>query len=593
MTAEIRILRAPRGWERLAKALLVLGLLAGCGSPPELRPPESLGATDSGIPTARQATGNRFMVATADPAASEAAMAMLRKGGSAVDAAVAAQAVLGLVEPQSSGIGGGAFLLHWDGVTHKLTALDGRETAPKNARADLFLDEDGKPLDFMDAALSGKSVGVPGVLRVLELAHRREGRLPWAELFQPAIELADNGFAVPTQLAATIANEERLKDDAEARGYFYDAAGDPWPAGAILRNPAYAETLRAVAERGADAFYGGPIAQAILAKVNEDGTPHMAAMDLLEYRAREREVLCRPYRAFDVCSMGPPTSGGIALLQILGILRNFDLAPMNPDGAQAFHLIADASRLAFADRDRYVGDADFVRVPTAELLDPVYLRARAGHIRSDRTIGEARPGKLSDPLIVAQASERQFEPASTSHFVIVDSAGDIVSMTSSVEMAFGSHRMVNGFLLNNQLTDFSFLPAQGGRLVANRVEPGKRPRSSMAPTIVLDKDGRPAIALGSPGGPNIIGYVAQALIEIIDWGRSPDAAAAAPHVLNRNGPTLIEAGTTALGMREALEALGHQVEERTMKSGLNIVVFKDGAMIGASDPRRDGIALGE
>lgn len=593
MTAEIRILRAPRGWERLAKALLVLSLLAGCGSPPEPRPPESLGATDSGIPTAPQATGNHFMVATADPAASEAAMAMLRKGGSAVDAAVAAQAVLGLVEPQSSGIGGGAFLLHWDGVTHKLTALDGRETAPKNARADLFLDKDGKPLDFMDAALSGKSVGVPGVLRVLELAQRREGRLPWAELFQPAIELADNGFAVPTQLAAALANEERLKDDAEARGYFYDAAGNPWPAGTILRNPAYAETLRAVAERGADAFYGGPIAQAILAKVNEDGTPHMAAMDLLEYRAREREVLCRPYRAFDVCSMGPPTSGGIALLQILGILRNFDLAPMNPDGAQAFHLIADASRLAFADRDRYVGDADFVRVPTAELLDPVYLRARAGHIRSDRTIGEARPGKLSDPLIVAQASERQFEPASTSHFVIVDSAGDIVSMTSSIEMAFGSHRMVNGFLLNNQLTDFSFLPAQGGRLVANRVEPGKRPRSSMAPTIVLDKDGRPAIALGSPGGPNIIGYVAQALIEIIDWGRSPGAAAAAPHVLNRNGPTLIEAGTTALDMREALEALGHQVEERTMKSGLNIVVFKDGAMIGASDPRRDGIALGE
>ena len=593
MTDEIRIPRAPRGWVRLARALLVLSLLAGCGSPPELRPTESFGATDSGIPTAPQATGNHFMVATADPAASEAAMAMLRKGGSAVDAAVAAQAVLGLVEPQSSGIGGGAFLLHWDGVTHKLTALDGRETAPKNARADLFLDKDGKPLDFMDAALSGKSVGVPGVLRVLELAQRREGRLPWADLFQPAIELADNGFAVPTQLAATLANEERLKEDAEARGYFYDAAGNPWPAGTILRNPAYAETLRAVAERGADAFYGGPIAQAILAKVNEDGTPHMAAMDLLEYRAREREVLCRPYRAFDVCSMGPPTSGGIALLQILGILRNFDLAPMNPDGAQAFHLIADASRLAFADRDRYVGDADFVRVPTAELLDPVYLRARAGHIRSDRTIGEARPGKLSDPLIVAQASGRQFEPVSTSHFVIVDSAGDIVSMTSSIEMAFGAHRMVNGFLLNSQLTDFSFLPAQGGRLVANRVEPGKRPRSSMTPAIVLDKDGRPAIALGSPGGPNIIGYVAQALIEIIDWGRSPGAAAAAPHVLNRNGPTLIEAGTTALDMREALEALGHQVEERTLKSGHNIVVFKDGTMIGASDPRRDGIALGE
>ena len=590
MTDEIRIPRPARGWERLTTALLVLGLLAaGCSAPSKPQPI----ATGSGIPTAPEATGSHFMVATADPAASEVALSILRKGGSAVDAAVAAQAVLGLVEPQSSGIGGGAFLLHWDGVTHKLTALDGRETAPKNARADLFLDKDGKPLEFMDAALSGKSVGVPGVLRVLELAHRREGRLPWADLFRPAIDLAENGFAVPPRLAASLAKDQRLKDDPEARAYFYDAAGNPWPAGAILRNPAYAETLRVVAERGADAFYGGPIAQAILARVNEGGTPHMAAMDLLEYRARERDVLCEPYRALEVCSMGPPTSGGIALLQILGILRNFDLAPMNPDGAQAFHLIADASRLAFADRDRYVGDADFVRVPTAELLDPVYLKARAGQLRGDRTIGEARPGKLSDPLVVAQASRRQFEPASTSHLVVVDSAGDIVSMTSSIEMGFGSHRMVNGFLLNNQLTDFSFLPASGGRLVANRVEPGKRPRSSMTPTIVFDTAGKPVIALGSPGGPNIIGYVAQALVEMVDWGRSPGAAAATPHVLNRNGPTLIEAGSSALDMREALEALGHQVEERELRSGLNIVEFKNGTMIGASDPRRDGIALGE
>jgi gamma-glutamyltranspeptidase/glutathione hydrolase len=590
MTDDFRIPRASRGWERLKTALLLLGLLAtGCSSPPE---PQAA-TTDSGIPTAAEATGTRFMVATADPAASEAALAVLRKGGSAADAAVAAQAVLGLVEPQSSGIGGGAFLLHWDGVAHKLTALDGRETAPESAHADLFLDQDGKPLDFMDAALSGRSVGVPGVLRVLELAHRRDGRLPWADLFQPAIDLAANGFAVPPQLASALATDPALKGDPEARAYFFDAAGNPWPAGTMLRNPAYAETLRAVAERGADAFYGGPIAQAILAEVNEDGTAHMSAMDLLDYRARERQVLCGPYRAFEVCSMGPPTSGGIALLQILGILRNFDLAPMNPNGALPFHLIADASRLAFADRNRFVGDADFLRVPTAGLLNPVYLKARAGQLRSDRTIGEARPGKLNDPLVVAQASQDQFEPASTSHLVIVDSAGDIVSMTSSIEMGFGSHRMVNGFLLNNQLTDFSFLPASEGRLVANRVAPGKRPRSSMTPAIVFDQDGKPVIALGSPGGPNIIGYVAQALVEMIDWGRSPGAAAAAPHILNRNGPTLIEAGTRALDMRQSLEARGHQVEERELRSGLNIVQIKDGTMIGASDPRRDGIALGE
>jgi gamma-glutamyltranspeptidase/glutathione hydrolase len=573
-------------------AVLLLGLAAGgCTSAPEPQPRAA--EPQSAIPAAPEATGAHFMVATADPAASKAALAILRKGGSAVDAAVAAQAVLGLVEPQSSGIGGGAFLLHWDGVTRKLTALDGRETAPKSAQPSLFLDQDGKPLNFMEAALSGKSVGVPGALRVLELAHRREGRLPWADLFQPAIDLAENGFAVPPALAAALAADEHLTRDPEARAYFYDSAGNPWPAGTILRNPAYAETLRAVAEGGADAFYRGPIAQAILAKVNEDGTERMTALDLVEYRARERAALCRPYRVYQVCSMGPPTSGGIALLQILGILRNFDLAPMDPDGAPAFHLIADASRLAFADRDRYVADSDFVRVPVARLLDAAYLKARAGQIRSDRTLGEAQPGRFNDPSIVAQASQHQFEPVSTSHIVIVDSAGDIVSMTSSIEMGFGSHRMVKGFLLNNQLTDFSFMPASAGRLTANRVEAGKRPRSSMAPAIVFDRDGNPAFALGSPGGPNIIGYVAQALIEMVDWGRSPGGAAAAPHVLNRNGPTLIEAGTRALDLRDALQALGHDVEERELRSGLNIVQFKDGKMIGASDPRRDGIALGE
>jgi gamma-glutamyltranspeptidase/glutathione hydrolase len=590
MTENSHISRALCWWERLATALAAVGLLAaGCSWEPEPRPV----ATASDIPTAPEATGTRFMVATADPAASEAAMAMLRRGGSAVDAAVAAQAVLGLVEPQSSGLGGGGFLLHWDGVTHKLTALDGRETAPKSARGDLFLDKDGKPLDFRMAALSGRSVGVPGVLRVLELAHRRQGRLPWADLFQPAIDLAEKGFVVSDQLASSLADDHDLVRDPAARAYFFDDAGNPWPAGTILRNPAYAETLRAVAEGGADAFYRGPIAEAILAKVNEDGVERMSPKDLLEYRARERAVLCEPYRALTVCSEGPPTSGGIALLQILGILRNFDLAPMDPNGAQAFHLIADASRLAFADRNRYVGDSDFVRVPTAGLLDPAYLKARAGQIRSDRTIGQARPGRLSDPLVVAEASERQFEPQSTSHFVVVDSAGDVVTMTSSVEMAFGSHRMVHGFLLNNQLTDFSFMPASEGRLVANRVEPGKRPRSSMAPAIVFGKDGKPVIALGSPGGPNIIGYVAQALVEMIDWARSPGEAAAAPHVLNRNGPTLIEAGTAAADLRAPLEALGHEIEEVELKSGLNIVAFRGGTMIGASDPRRDGIALGE
>ncbi|HNB07647.1 MAG TPA: gamma-glutamyltransferase, partial [Thauera aminoaromatica] len=297
------------------------------------------------------------------------------------------------------------------------------------------------------------------------------------------------------------------------------------------------------------------------------------------------------------CSMGPPTSGGIALLQVLGILRQFDLAPMHPNGAQAMHLLAEASRLAFADRNRYVADEDFARVPVAGLLDEAYLRARAGQIRADRSLGEAQPGKLSDPLVLALlpplASQRQFEPASTSHLIIVDSAGDIVSMTSSIERAFGSQLMVKGFMLNSELTDFSFLPASEGRLVANRVEPGKRPRSSMTPVIAFDKDGNPAFAVGSPGGSSIIGYVAQAVVELADWGRPPGQAVAAPHVLNRNGATELEAGTAATDLRAALEGLGHQVQESALQSGLAIVRFVDGRMVGAADPRRDGVALGE
>jgi gamma-glutamyltranspeptidase/glutathione hydrolase len=592
---------------RLRHALLALPfLLAACAADEPGAPAAASGATDgAGLPgrpgiadgRAAEVVGRRFMVVTANPDASAAALDILRQGGSAVDAAIAAQAMLTLVEPQSSGIGGGAFLLHWDSVTGKLTAWDGRETAPKSAHADLFLDTEGKPLPFAVAALGGRPVGVPGVLRMLETLHRREGRLDWSELFQQAIDLAENGFTVTPRLAEAIAEAKDLTHDPDAADYYFDAAGRPLTAGAVQRNPELAETLGAIARGGADAFYGGAIAQAIVAEVNGDEATRMTAADLLDYRARERAALCAPYRVYEICSMGPPTSGGIALLQILGILGNFDLAPMHPNGAQAMHLLAEASRLAFADRNRYVADEDFARVPTEGLLAADYLKARAGQIRPDRSIGEARPGKLGDPLVLAQlpplASQSQFEPASTSHLVIVDSAGDIVSMTSSIERAFGSQLMVKGFMLNSELTDFSFLPAAEGRLVANRVEPGKRPRSSMTPVIAFDADGKPAFALGSPGGASIIGYVAQAVVQLADWGRGPGEAVAAPHVLNRNGPTLIEAGTAAAAMRAELEALGHQVEESELQSGLAIVRFIDGHMIGAADPRRDGAALGE
>lgn len=567
--------------------------LAACAAE---TPPESTAETmaaPGAIAGAPEVEARRFMVVTANPDASAAALAILRRGGSAVDAAIAAQMVLSLVEPQSSGIGGGAFLLHWDGVTEKLTAWDGRETAPKSARPDLFLDADGKPLPFAVAALGGRPVGVPGILRMLDTVHRREGRLPWADLMQPAIDLAESGFAVAPRLAEAIDTATDLKHDPDAAAYYFDAEGKPPAAGARLRNPDFAETLRAIAKGGADAFYGGPIAQAIVEEVNAEGVERMSVSDLLEYRARERATLCAPYRAYEICSMGPPTSGGVALLQILGILSHFNLAPMNPKQAPALHLIAEASRLAFADRNRYLADEDFARVPVAGLLDAAYLKARAGQIRPDRSIGEARPGKLGDPLILAQASQIQVEPASTTHLVVVDSAGDIVSMTSSIERAFGSQLMVKGFMLNSELTDFSFLPAAEGRQVANRVEPGKRPRSSMTPVIAFDRDGAPAFALGSPGGGGIIGYVAQAVIELVDWGRAPGQAVAAPHVLNRNGTTQIEAGTDLVELRTALQALGHVVEESELQSGLAIVRFQDGNLIGAADPRRDGIALGE
>lgn len=579
--------------------LLALAACSADTPPAQLETPGDAALT---TPAAPEAEARRFMVVTANPDASKAALEILRRGGSAVDAAIAAQAVLTLVEPQSSGIGGGAILLHWDSVTRKLTAWDGREAAPKSAHGDLFLDADGKPLAFPEAALGGRPVGVPGALRMLEVAHRREGRLDWADLFQPAIDLARDGFTIAPRLAEAIAEDGDLKHDPDAAAYYFDAAGAPRAAGATLRNPQLADTLRQIAQGGADAFYGGTIAQAIVDEVNQDGadqgaTGRMGAADLLDYRARERSTLCAPYRAYEICSMGPPTSGGIALLQVLGILRQFDLAPMHPGGAQAMHLLAEASRLAFADRNRYVADEDFARVPVAGLLDEAYLRARAGQIRVDRSLGEAQPGKLSDPLVLAQlpplASQQQFEPPSTSHVIIVDSAGDIVSMTSSIERAFGSQLMVKGFMLNSELTDFSFLPASEGRLVANRVEPGKRPRSSMTPVIAFDQDGKPAFALGSPGGSSIIGYVAQAVVELADWSRSPGQAVAAPHVLNRNGATQLEAGTAAADLRAALEALGHQVQESELQSGLAIVRFVDGRMIGAADPRRDGIALGE
>ena len=536
--------------------------------------------------------GPTQMIAAANPHGAEAGMAMLRKGGSAVDAAIAAALVLNLVEPQSAGIGGGAFLLHFDGKTKEVAAYDGRETAPAAATPGLFLKADGEPMGFWEAVVGGRSVGVPGLIRLFELAHRDQGRLPWADLFQPAIELAEGGFAISPRLHKLIARDKYLKTYAPARAYFFGSDGAPLPVGHSLRNPAFARTLRALAAGGADAFYEGPIAAAIAETVQgAEGNPGaMTRADLAGYEAKRRDPVCGPYRAWRVCGMPPPTSGGVAVLQMLGILSHFDLAALAPGSAEAAHLIAEASRLAFADRGRFLADADFVPVPVAELLDPAYLAKRAALIDPAKSMGPAEPG-----LPPRQAAmPPQTDPPATTHLVTADRWGNVVSLTASIEGASGSRLMVGGFLLNNELTDFSFRPEAEGRPVANRVQPGKRPRSSMAPSLVLDgASGDFLLAAGSPGGSRIIGYTLKTLIAALDWNLPMQAAIDLPHVINRNGKTDLEEGTSAAALAPALEALGHEVNVRGMTSGLHGLRKGPDGLTGGADPRREGIVLAE
>lgn len=582
--------------------LLLAGLLlAGCLGEPlrdTARITDPRGITDwlasAGSEPATPET-TTSMVAAANPYAASAGRHILRQGGSAVDAAIAAQMVLTLVEPQSSGIGGGGFLLHYDAAGRRIEAYDGRETAPAAATPDMFLRPDGTPMAFFDAVVGGLSVGVPGLLRMLELAYRDHGTLPWPVLFEPAIALARQGFPVSPRLHGLVARDQHLKTYPEAAAYFYTPAGDPRPVGTILRNQPLAAALTEVADRGAEAFYTGRLATQIVAAARRAGAREGAAparlteADLAGYRAHKRPALCQPYRAFTVCGMPPPTSGGIAVLQMLGVLERFDLAALDPMSAAAAHLIAEAGRLAFADRNAFVADADVVDVPVARLLSRSYLAGRSALIQPDRSMGEAAPGL---PLQGA-ALHPDTEGLSTSHISIVDAKGNAVSFTTSIESAFGSRVMVSGFLLNNQLTDFSFQPARGGRPVANRVAPGKRPRSSMSPTLVL-RDGGFELAVGSPGGSRIIGYTARAIVAALDHGLPMAEAVALPHVVNRNGGTDVEAETAATGLVAPLTALGHEVRVRGLTSGLHgIRRLPDGRLQGGADPRREGVVLGD
>jgi gamma-glutamyltranspeptidase / glutathione hydrolase len=535
----------------------------------------------------------KYMVAAANPLAAEAGREILREGGSAVDAAIAVQMVLNLAEPQSSGIGGGAFIVYWDDKGQKVSTLDGREKAPAAATPERFLGADGKPKKFMDAVVGGRSVGVPGTLRLLEAAHKKWSKLPWARLFQRAIQLADDGFAISPRLNGLLGQETALLSNESAKAYFYDTEGKPKGVGTILKNPALGAAFREIAAKGANAFYSGPIAEDIVATVKGHPTNSgdMTLADLAAYQAKEREPVCGSYRVYKVCGMGPPSSGAVAVQQMLGMLEIKDMAKLG-EGPEAVHYFAEAGRLAFADRALYLGDPDFISVPVAGLIDPLYLKGRAALI-SDKSMGTAKAGEppLKKSWLFAPSDGIEH---GTSHISIIDAEGNAVSMTTTIEDGFGARLMTkSGFLLNNELTDFNFAPMEDGKPAANRVEPNKRPRSSMSPTIVFDAHGRVYAVVGSPGGGQIINFVAKTLVAILDWNRDPQEAVDMANFGSRNGPTELEAGTEAEQWKAALEAKGHQVDLGDMTSGTQAIVVTPQGYIGGADSRREGVAIGD
>ncbi|MEP0942981.1 MAG: gamma-glutamyltransferase [Rhizobiaceae bacterium] len=578
-----------------------------CGAALLVAPVQAQQATDAVAPEAQTAAAHaakqsgkpvvaeKWMVAVANPLAAEAAADALRQGGTAIDAAIAAQAMLGLVEPQSSGLGGGAFLVYRDGKSGKLTTLDGREIAPAAATPQLFQNKQGEPLKFFDAVIGGRSVGVPGTPALLADMHRRWGKLPWPQLLEPAIRQARFGFEVSPRLAGLIkSGSERLSQHEPTRDYFLPN-GKPLQVGHLLRNPQYARTLQALADNGALAFYNGQIAKDIVDTIRgfEANPGVMNPGDLLSYRVVEREPVCAPYRAYSVCGMGPPSSGALTVGQILGLLQPYDLSTLGPNNPESWRLIGDASRLAFADRGRYMADSDFVKMPTKGLVKPSYLKTRSALLNGKNALQNIEAGEPEwDETRLPRADDESLELPSTTHFSIVDGAGNAVSMTSTIENGFGSRLMTNGFLLNNELTDFSFRDQRDGKPIANRVEPGKRPRSSMAPTIVL-KDDKPVLVIGSPGGSRIIGYVAKTIIAHLDWGMDIQQAISSPHLVNRFGKFDVEAGTAAEDLTTGLKAMGYEVGARSLTSGLHGIAISPEGLQGGADPRREGIVLGQ
>nr|WP_297350843.1 gamma-glutamyltransferase [uncultured Caldimonas sp.] len=589
---------------RLALAPLATALLiAGCATSPspdfKYTPPDQPEAASGYIDKPGWAT-KKFAVAAANPLATDAGYQILKAGGSAVDAAIAVQMVLTLVEPQSSGIGGGAFLMHWDGK--RVEAFDGRETAPAAADEKLFLNSDGKPMAFYEGVVGGRSVGVPGTLRMLEMAHKQHGRLPWATLFQPAILLAEGGFKVSPRLHTLLKSEQHLKKDETASRYFYKPDGDPRDVGMVVRNAALAEVLREVAAKGADAFYTGAIAKDIATKVRSHSTNpgQMTEQDLAGYQPKKRDAMCSDWKQYRLCGFPPPSSGHIAIAQMLGIMEHAPKVSQPLDNGvpsvELLHTYTEAARLAFADRALYVADPDFVQPPAGSwrsLIDPAYLKERAAAI-GPQSMKTAAPGVPRGGAVAFAPQPEQIERG-TSHISIVDPYGNAIAMTTTIEDQFGARQMVRGFLLNNELTDFSFAPTDAnGKPIANRVQPGKRPRSSMSPTLVFDKGTNQLVmSAGSPGGALIIHYTAKALMGTLDWGLNAQQAISLPNFGSTNGPTLLEEKRFPAPTLDALRGRGHEIREMNMTSGLQAIQRTKDGWFGGADPRREGVVMGD
>ena len=536
---------------------------------------------------------DQWMVVTANPQASKAAAKILKKGGTAIDAMISAQLVLGLVEPESSGLGGGAFLVYFDNKTKEVLTLDGRETAPLLIKEDLFQDTYGNPLDFFDAVVGGKSVGTPGTPALLEESHKKWGKTKWSLLFEDAINLSNNGFVVSNKLSSSIKRSKNSLSKFVNTKLYFLPNDIPLKSGSIHFNKRYGNTLKAFAKNGSKVFYHDYIATDIVSTVNNaNHNPGVLSIkDMNNYNVIERKPLCSKYKEYEVCGMGPPSSGAITIAQILGMIENFDISKLGPKNPGTWRIIGDASRLAFADRSIYIADSDFVNVPIKEMIDYKYLKERSKLLDRKIKLEKIKAGKFTTNSSMKWSEDISIELPSTSHISIVDQYGNALSMTTTIENGFGSRLMTDGgFLLNNELTDFSFKSFKNGKKIANNIEPGKRPRSSMAPTIIL-KNNKPVYVLGSPGGSNIIGYVVNAIISMIDWKNNVQEAASIAHGINKFGTYYLEKNTIMSKLLPSLKDMKYNVKLRNFSSGLNIIHI-DNKLYGGSDHRREGIAIG-